>query len=177
MKAISTVELKELLERQRGASFVTIIARTKPQFIGGKSSPMVGVEKVSRVNGVVNWSYQNAVNNQRTREGQPLDEQGEVEFFEPEPRSWGQRLHDEVGRLLPTVEHKGRTYLELKVQKSIEYSFYRDDQRIPNEEVLPHLRKNTEGRRQEVDNPVILRDYALDSIKAIRLDGELYVVQ
>ncbi len=196
MRAITVKELEQLLESQRGSSFVTILARTKPDFIGGKSSPLNGVEKSAKVNGVINWSYRNAVDNQRGREEQPLNAAGEVEWFEPEPRRWGVRLHNAVERLLPTVakakgptrtieeleaaKSRGETikkYLELKVQRSLGYSFYRGNNRLETAEVLPHLRQKVEGRRQQVDNPVILRDYALDNIKAIRLHGELYVVQ
>lgn len=176
MRAVTVSELEVILEGLRGATPVTILARTKPDFVGGKSSPMNGVEKSARVNGIINWSYQNAVNNQRAREDQPLDSNGELEFFVPEARKWGERLHDAIGRLLPTVEHKGKKYLELKVQRSLGYGFYRGNERIPSEEVLPHIRQKVEGRRQEVERPVILRDYALENIKAIKIGKELLVV-
>jgi hypothetical protein len=177
MRSVTVKELEAIVESKRGASFVTIIANTAPDFVGGKSSPMYGVRKTAKVNGMINWSYRNAVDNQRAREEQPLNANGEVEWFEPEPRKWGERLHDEVGRLLPTVEHKGNKYLELKVQKSIGYMYFRNNLRVPTEEVNAHLREKVEGRRQQVDNPVILRDYKLENIKAMRIDGELLVVQ
>jgi hypothetical protein len=177
MKKVSVAELKSILESQVGATFVTILAYTKPDFVGGKSCPVANVRKLAAVNGVINWSYEKSVNRQRLREEKPADENGAVEYFTPEPRKWGVRLFDEINRrLLPTVEHKGKTYLELKFQKSLGYSYWENGTKVPNEVVNPHLRQKIEGRRQEVDNPVILRDYTLDNIKAIRLNGELLVI-
>jgi hypothetical protein len=177
MRQINVKELAEVLESLRGATFTTIMARTKPDFVGGKKSPVANVYKIAGVNGVINWSYGNAVNNERTRENKPLNHSGNVEFFTPEPRKWGVRLTDGRGRLLPTVEHKGNKYLELKVQKSLSYGYFdQDGNKVDNEVVAPYLRQKVEGRRQEVDRPVILRDYKLENIKAIRLFGEIYIV-
>jgi hypothetical protein len=178
MKAVTVNELSDILMRQIGATFVTIVAKTTPDYVGGKKCPVADVHKIAVVNGVINWSYANAVNNQRLREETPTDANGAVEFFTPEARKWGVRLHDEVNRrLLPLVEHKGKRYLELKVQRSIGHRFYDSTgKQVANETVYPHIRKKTEGRRQEVENPVILRDYALENIKAIRVNRELYVV-
>jgi len=196
MRKVSVDELKGILESQVGATFVTILAYTKPDFVGGQKCPVANVRKLAAVNGVINWSYEKSVNRQRLREGQPADQDGAVEYFMPELRKWGVRLFDKAKRrLMPTVA-KGdgptrtqeeldaaiergetiKTYLELKFQKSLGYSYWENGTKVANEVVNPHLRQKTEGRRQEVDNPVILRDYTLENIRAIRLNGELLVV-
>ena len=97
MPALSKSELVDHLMGLRGAKFTTIVAETDPR-MRKTGNPYVGATKISRVNGVVNWIYQNAVNNQRCRENQPLD-QGEVEHFEPEPRKWGTRLRHDSGHV------------------------------------------------------------------------------
>ncbi|NOJ99736.1 hypothetical protein HMI51_43575, partial [Corallococcus coralloides] len=85
---------------------MTIVAETEPDLVGGKSCPLHGrVKKISRVNGQINWVYENAVNNQRGRENQPLDATGNIESFIAEARRWGSRLHVD-NRLLPFVAHK-----------------------------------------------------------------------
>ena len=118
MPTITKNQLVDRLMNLRGAKFTTIVAETDPRMLK-TGNPFVGATKISRVNGVVNWIYQNSVNNQRVRENQPLDQQGEIEHFSPEPRKWGQRLKHETGHVAPLVEHKGKHYLELKVERSL----------------------------------------------------------
>ncbi len=180
MKTVTVEELGNLLYNQVGATFVTILAYTEPDTVGGKACPVKGVRKLALVNGVINWSYENAVNKQRLREGQPADENGAVEYFEPAARRWGTRLHKKIGEktlLTPLVEHKGERHsLELKVERSLRYNYYLDGKHIAKDKVEPHLRPRSEGKRQQVENPVILRDYKLCNVKAIRFNGEAYVV-
>jgi len=174
--------------------YTTLFRSTLPDYVGGQKCPVKHVKKIAVTNGVINWSYANAVNKQREREA---DENEVVEHFTPELRRWGVRLFDEVNRrMLPLVakcDGPTRTmdelhaavervetvkqYLEMKYQKSLGYS-YRDDKgkEWAKEVVEPHIRPRNEGRRQQVENPIILRDYALENIKSIRMNGELYVV-
>lgn len=178
MIRMSIDQLKERLLTLRGASFATIISETEPDLVGGKKCPVAGVVKVSMVNICINFSYQNAVNRQRVREETPVDAKGEVEFFEPEARKWGQRLHDSLGKLLPLVQHtpKGSNevlfYLEAKVERSIDHEYILNGKKVADDVITPHLRKKVEGARQEVEKPVILRDYRLDRIRAIKLNGQ-----
>jgi hypothetical protein len=178
MEVLTRTQLRDRLMQERGATAITIVSTTEPRFrksLDGQANPFLGVcHKRSHVNGMMNWRYGNAVNNQRMREGQPLDDAGEVEFFEPEPRKWGVRLSRTDGSITPLVEHKGRYYLELRVGKSLGYRYECQDGTTPdNETIHPWLQsRGEEGRRQQVDKPVILRDYALDSIDFITLHGE-----
>lgn len=193
---ITAIDFAKLLFNQRGATFVTIVAQTVPTLVGGKKCPLAGLTKTSRVNGTINWSYENAVNRQREREQTPLDVNDEVEQFEAKPRQWGVRLHiagDRKTRLLPLVAHPWHKstidadelrlipveslYLEFRVGESLEYQYNLGDRIVPESEVNQYLPVRREGARQQVENPVILRDYKLVNIVEITMNGETYEIE
>jgi hypothetical protein len=181
MKNINRAELVELLTSlaQSGrASIVTIHATTDPKVKkgSGRGKPPANdfygrCEKRSVVNGIVNWKYSNAVNNQRAREHE--GDIAELEYFEPAPRRWGVRLEG-----LPFVEHKDNTYLELKVERSLSHSYHCTEtgEQFDSNEVEQWLPTRSESSRQEVEKLVILRDYNLDSITGIKAGGVEYTV-
>ena len=160
MMGMKLGELKAALMQRKGTSFVTIVAEPDPK-LRKRGNPYSGrVVKRSRVNGAIGWIYDSGVNRQRIREGLEPD-------FESFPRKWGQRIKG-----TPFVEHKGRTYLELKVERALSTEYLLDGEVIDKsviEEWLP--KRKAEGERQQVENPVILRDYDLANIKAITFDG------
>lgn len=171
-------DLNELFDRRKGAQIVTISSRTIPTFVGGKSCPIAGrVTKVSQVNGLVNWNYTNAVNNQRMREESPQDKDGNVQGFVAEKRKWGTRLKDKP-YVIHLKEGKGKVYLELKVQRSLGHVYFLDGQTLTEDEakekINPHLRERNDGERQGVENVIILRDYSLSNITQITLGGKIY---
>lgn len=160
------------LETLKGCRPVTLIAETTPDLVAGNPFGK-RLRKLAQVNGMIGWNYANAVNNQRCRENQPLDNQGNVEYFSPKPRKWGKRLKHKDGSLSALVEHKGQKYLEVKVQKSLQHLYFLDGKPVNHDVVKPWLRKTTEGKRQKVKRPVILRDYAIHNIKMLAIDGQL----
>lgn len=179
MNELNPVELADRLATRNGAQMVTIIARTQPALKGGKKSPLAGklVEKQSRVNGMVNWSYENAVNNQRQREQSPIDANGEVEEFISHPRKWGQRVHKTAFvHHIPKGTDEKRVYVELKVQKSLGYQYFIDGLPVDENEVTPHLTEKSESSRQQVEKEIILRDYRVSSIEYMTFGGETYAI-
>lgn len=196
--------LREVIASVKGAKFATIVTKTDVKMTGGKSNPYYGrVTKVARVHGMINWLYENAVNNKREKEGQPLTNDGEIEKFISQPRAWGKRLHLEVGNkqlLLPFVHHiKGiksdgsshrvlneiefeslpseELYLEFRPQSSIEYQYFVDGEPISNEVIEAYLpNRSSEGKTQLTDDIVRVRDYSLQSIVELYLNDEVYTV-
>lgn len=171
-------DLDKLLDRRKGAQIVTISSQTIPTFVGGKSCPLNGrVTKVSKVNGMVNWNYTNSVNNQRMREESPQDKDGNIQGFVAEQRKWGTRLHNKP-YVIHSKDGKGKVYLELKVERSLGHVYFLDGKELTEDEaknqIHPHLRERKEGERQEVEKPVILRDYSLSNINQITLGGIIY---
>jgi hypothetical protein len=148
-----------------------LIAKTIPRLyarhpIKKCPNPFEGnIYKLSRVNGFVNWEYEKAVNEQKIRENKSPN-------FEALPRTWGKRLKG-----TPLVSYEGFYYLEVKIEKSIEYRYYsiKKNVRIPTTSVEPYL-VNSTSSRQGLDNPVVLRDYRIDHIVAVKLDGNGYIL-
>ena len=163
MKAITNTTLLALLAQVRGATFATLITETVPKL--KKTGNNLGhVRKVSRVNVCLGFQYDNAVNRQRTREGADND-------FEAAPRQWGVKVTPMI------VEHKGRFYLETKVENSLGTQYIDEDgKEIPFAIVEPFLPSRSKSNRQKTEKEILVRDYALDSIKTIAFGGETYLM-
>lgn len=170
MRTINVFQLETLLRNVRGSTAVSLIARTDPRMRKGKKpdlNPWFGlVAKVSHVNGLIGFKYQNSVNNQRAREGHG-------EEFEALPRTWGERIAG-----TPLVKHNDTFYLEIKCEKSIRSEFRHVDtnEKIDRETLQPWLPKRRESQRQQVEREIILRDYKLTSIVELRMHREIYVL-
>lgn len=161
-KLLTVADLTEMFDVKHGARAITIVATTTPKLL--KGAPRV--VKMSRVNGMVWFSYQNSVNNQRKREGLSAD-------FKPQPRKWGVRLANSA-----LVEHKGEYYLEVKVEKSLDHKYLDPDtgKEIAASEVEKFIPQRKEGARQEVESVIILRDYKLSNIQSLTHEGVTYII-
>lgn len=172
-EVIKASELVKLLSGNLGAKMVTIISSTEPP-MRKTANPFYGrVRKISRVNGVIGWQYESAVNRQRDREQRPENADGTIEHFFAEPRKWGERLPGS-----PWVSHKQQMYLELKVERVLGHEYRCDGKPIDVAELEPWLQRKTgESSRQGVEKEIILRDYRLDSILAVTFGGKQYLIE
>ena len=163
MNAITQANLLSLLSDIKGATFATLVTKTDAK-LKKTGNPFGDVHKVSRVNVCLGFQYENAVNRQRTREDGIAD-------FEAAPRQWGQKISPML------VEHKGRLYLETKVEKSLG-TVYRDSKgnEIDPVAVKPFLPVRSPNARQDTEKEILVRDYALDSILGITVGGKEFVV-
>lgn len=148
----------------RGASFATVTTRTDAR-LKKTGNPFGHVEKVSRVNVTLGFQYAGSVNRQRVRENETPD-------FVAMPRAWGERSpHSPL-----LIEHKGKLYLETKVERSLSHEYRTADGRtLSDEQVQPFLPTRS-ASRQEVEKEILVRDYAIDSIIGIAFQGQEYVV-
>lgn len=168
VQGITETQLKNMLLNHRGATPVTIVSRTEPKMLK-TGNPFIGkVFKVSRVNGMIGWHYENAVNNQLAREDKTAD-------FVAQPRKWGIRLNG-----TPLVENKGNFYLKMKVEKSLGHR-YDDAQGNPlNDATLAQVESflvlSPKPQTQGTDKEIILRDYKLENILSITYKGTCYLV-
>jgi hypothetical protein len=158
---ITLEEFRTGLLGMKGSTIVTLHTETIPA-MKKTDNPYVGMVKASKVNGIINWGYELAVNRQRLREGLETD-------FSAYPRKWGQRVKG-----TPLVEHKGNHYLEVKVQAAT-CSYFVGMVEVNHADVSPWLRPAS-PHRQGVDKEVILRDYALENIKSVTWGGETYQI-
>lgn len=159
MKTLTQQELVNTVKAIKGATFVTIETETLPKVIKG-ASPLV---KRSRVNGVINFIYENSVNKQREREGSEKD-------FEAAPRTWGE--HETAA----IVTHKDKNYLQLKVEKSQEPEYFSGGERLQKAVAEQILYQSKSSSRQGVEKEVIVRTYKIESIRKITINGETYDV-
>ena len=164
MKALTTTTLVETLATVKGATFATLITETDAR-LKKTGNPFGPVRKVSRVNVCLGFLYGAAVNRQRTREGLEAD-------FQAAPRQWGERI---PGTML--VTHKGKLYLETKVERSLGCVYLTaSGQELTAEQVEPFLPNRSESTRQETEKEILVRDYALESIRSLSFGGEQYVM-
>lgn len=182
---MSTANIRDVLSEISGSRFVTIVAKTIPKFKGGKGCKYTGrVEKLGEINGIVNFIYENSVNNQRVREGENPD-------FEVKPRSWGTRIRLK-DRLLPFVAKIDKEivsidelkklsldnlYLEMKVQNSLSTKYLLDG-KLTNQKEEDDIKKNlyinpSSGKVQGLEEIVVIRDYAIKNIKELRVNGTI----
>lgn len=162
---ISLADLMGLLSVSRGAQFATLTALTDAR-LRKTGNPHGEVRKRSRVNVVINFGYARAVNRQRVREGG-------TGGFAAQPRQWGTRLPG-----LPFVTHKGRAYLECKIERALGHEYLAADGRVlSDDDVTPFLPpRRGSAEHQGVEREILLRDYAVDAIESIAFGGNSYFV-
>lgn len=161
MKKITTAEMIEMVRNQNGCTFATIKTNTDPK--PKKSCPFNKVEKISHLNVMIGFNYENAVNNQRSRE--------EVEAeFKAAPRRWGKRVD------LKTVEHNGKTYLTTATLNHYSTEYKADGNPIPSEAIAMHLPKKSTSSRQDVEKQIVYRDFDANNVTEITMNGETYKI-
>lgn len=168
---INQAEFRNVIESIRGVSFASIQSVTELD-MRKTGNPFHGkIAKVSKILAIVgNWNYERSLENQAKREGVETE-------FEIKPRKWGFRLNDSG-----IVEHKGRMYLECKVEKSFDSRIvWSNGQYLSHTEIdavrsfMP-IRKES-STQDSIEKKIILRDYAFDSIRKIKLNGLTYRIQ
>lgn len=181
MATMTYAELTEKLMDRKGCFFTSFITQTRPKLLKKKKEKVIDaegnivevislntfgdVEKVAHINVGCGKIYENSVNNQRQREDKPTD-------FVSEPLPWGQWVKRDDGSVTTLIEHKGKLYVRLEVQKSVQRQYQDANGNVlETKAVEKFLPDRDEGKRQEVDSPVIVRAYALENIKQIIADG------
>jgi hypothetical protein len=166
MRQVTPNQIEEILRDTRGAKAVTITAKTEVRLKKVGKELFGQVFKLSRVNGMINWNYEGAVNRQREREGGMAD-------FESHPRQWGVRLHG-----TPFVQHNENLYLELKVEKSVDEPSYVNSsgETVNLSLIRDHLPTSSSSSRQGVEKEIILRDYKMESITSITMNKITYII-
>ena len=166
---ITLEELTIRLLACQETQFVGLRAVHEPDWsITSKRNPFVGkVLKLSRANGAINWRYTRAVNRQRKREDKPED-------FQAVERTWGNLI-----RYSPLVIHfdEGpQFYLEMKRERVERWYFDSSTlELIEESEILPYLTKRAKSR-QKLNREVVLRDYRLDHIAELTINGETWQI-
>jgi len=168
VQAIREDQLVDLMRNNKGATPVTIVARTEPG-MNKTGNPYMGkVFKVSRVNGMIGFRYENAVNKQLAREGEVAD-------FVAKPRKWGTHIDG-----TPLIEHKGNYYLEMKVEKSLDHRYEDASGNELDDVTLDLVRAFMPVKNKPVsqgtEKEIICRNYKVEKILSITYRGTCYLV-
>jgi hypothetical protein len=170
-------QLQSILANIQGCTFAGLDTVTVPVLLGGKKNPMQGkVEKHCLGHRVMLFTnahsngYANKVRRHLEKEGKNPDS------FELGPLPWGERLPNS-----PIIHNKGKHYLQCVFLAAGSIQYFRriddlDDLRsglVPiAKDAIEGLNERSGSEHQGLDNEVIVRTYALDSIVALRAFGE-----
>jgi len=166
-------QLVAAFQNVSGASFVGFDSLTEVTLTGGKKNPMQGrVTKRMVGASVMVFSNQNT-NAYEAMIQRRLEQEGKDPVsFELSPRAWGTRIPN-----MPIVEHEknGVTtyYLEVIFLKPGKVEYRLDGAPIP-QDLIEGLKEPVAGEQGGLDNKVIIRTFAADSITEVRVDGKVY---
>ena len=159
---------QEVFATLAGGTFVGIDTLTDVALKGGKKNPQQGritketvgstVMCFSNTNGS---AYDAMVKRRLAAEGKDPD------TFQLGERAWGTRVAG-----TPFVEHKGAYYLEVIFMHAGETQYLQDGYPIAAELIEGLPEKREDNGQGGLDNKVIIRTYALDSIVAMRANGK-----
>lgn len=179
MKLITLAKLTEMLLNYTGSTFVTLVTATEPKMNQKHRetkapNPFLGkrVLRMAERHCILGASYENAVNNQRAREGHPVE-------FKAESLWNGAGEHVEGSRNL--VRHKGTGKLYLVFYPHREGSVMQDTwtvdgTEIAQSELVPYLPPVSGSKRQETEREVLWRTVALENVVQVTIYDETYMV-
>lgn len=167
-QTISNAQLQAMLLAVKGARMATITMETEPAMRKTNNPYYGNVTKRTTMNITMNFSYENSVNNQRTKEGSD-------NTFQASPRKWGERIPGTC-----FVTHKGFTYMEVKANgapQSTEYFLTDNGQPIAKADLELYLQeKSSNAAHQGVEKEIILRDIKITNIREIKINGGHFIV-
>ena len=163
-------QAKEVFKEVNGSTFVGLDTETVVKLTGGKKNPHQGrvTKKTIGANVIVfantdQNGYKNMVQRRMMQEGKDPSE------FELKPRAWG--VH--ISRT-PFIEHNGKHYLECIFRSAGTSTYYLDGVEINKSDIegLPEQKEPNEQSQGGIDNQIVLRTFALESIQEMRVKGE-----
>lgn len=160
----------EAFKSLAGGTFVGMDTLTSVTLTGGKKNPLQG-RVTKRMTGATVMCFSNTNGSaydamvRRRLEAEGKD----PSTFELGPRAWGERIAG-----TPFVEHKGAHYLEVIFLHAGKTQYLLDGKEVDETEIegLPAKR---EGEQGGLENKVVIRTFALESIVALRANGKEWV--
>ena len=176
MQTITVSQLKNKLAELKACTAVSMETETYPKMlktdrVTNQPNPYTNIVKIGTMAGLIGGSYENSVNNQLGREDKEL-------VFQAKERKWGKLMDNKIlVAHTPKNETKEKYYLQILI-KSAKKPIYSDGNHdIPVEELTGVLPTNEAPKTQEsLEKKVILRDIALDNIKVLKMNQEIFQV-
>lgn len=168
MKQVVNKTISEIFSAVNGNTIISMDTVTKPVLKGGKGNPLQGrVTKVMRGASVMVFQNKNT-NGYEAMVKRRLEKEGKETEFKVGPRPWGTRVEG-----TPIVEHNGKTYLEVIFLRAgeVEYQLYG---KVISAGLVGELvgeQSSSNGDQGGLDNKVIIRTFAEDSITRLKVGG------
>ena len=151
-----------MLQKLSGNTFIGLTTKTTVKLTGGMKNPQQGrVTKITESSVQVfqgTNGYANKVNRRLEAEGK--------DPFVVGPRPWGERIDG-----TPFVTNKGNDYLEVIFNKVISSQLFLDGKPV-DADAIEGLPAKREGKQGDLEDKVVIRTYALSSIRELRAFGE-----
>ena len=160
MKNINSRQLLDLLLSVKSACPVSLITKTQPKMLKKNNPYFNKIWKISKINAMLNANYELGVCNKKLKEN-PYTWPN----FRSMARKWGIHANKSL------IRHGNNLYVQVQILKILWSNYYFNNKLIDISILEPFLIKSNLNR-QQLDNPIIIRDYALSSIKQINLNGE-----
>ena len=156
----------------RGKTKIGLIAKTIPRMKSTGNPYANRLAKYNFISGWINFNYTKEVNKQRKLEGLSAT-------FRSLPRGWGEHWEE-----TPFVIYKpkGSDFYKIYLKVMVE-SVTKTEYRLPNynrvkpELVQPFLYNKPESVRQGTETQIVERDYFVENILLIIIDGKVYELQ
>ena len=188
-------------------TFVQLRSVTEPDMRKTNNRFYGLVKKASYLNGVINFDYQQMVNNARVREnienventladyGIPADKINNfiksvksdiaenTDNFVAAARKWGEHFVNPVtGEKSKTViTHKDSFYLQIAVIHTTKPVYMWNNGSLMTEEEIEEMKAffpaKSEGETQQLEKPYIIRDYKLDNIVSVSMNKVIYDIK
>jgi len=165
MKQITKEQAAALLMQLKGNQYITLHTRTDARALK-TGNPHKMIEKLAKTQVQSGFKYKNSLDNQAKREG--------VEALPVQERTWGERIEN-----TPLVFYKGKFYLETKPEKVLEdVTYLADGKEVAKESIERFLPKKKKGTSTQANlkKKILVRDYAISSIKKMTHNGETYEI-
>ncbi len=164
---ITKGRLAKILLSITGAMPATILVETEVK-MNKTNNPYFGeVTKLMEANVFINFNYQNSVNRARVKEGKAAD-------FVAQPRKWGQKVPN-----TPLILHNGAYYLEARFLGSnrTKTAVFHKGRLLDPAKISSFVAVKSESKTQDLEKEVVMRDFKLENIKEITLNGIHYIVR
>lgn len=160
--------IKEQIDKVRGSTFASIDTVTDVKLTGGKKNALQGrVQKLTTGANVIifNSTEQNGYENMIKR--RMVEEGKDPSTFTLGSRPWGTRVDQS-----PFIDHNGKKYIEFVFMNPGKTTYLVDGVETAKDDIegLPEVKENPDSQGG-IENKVIIRTYAIDSIKSMRVNG------
>lgn len=164
-------QLEIAVQSVTGMSFIGLDTLTEVTLKGGKKNPMQGrVRKQTLGANIMAFSNKNVNGYEAMIERRLIAEGKDPASFVLGERKWGMRLPD-----MPIITHEKdgvtKFYLEVIFLYPGKSTYFLDGKPIPKADI-EGLNDSEPGEQGGLENKVIIRTFAAESIIALRIDGK-----